>query len=239
MSFLPSSPSRILFFCEKATTIGGETPLCSFARVAEQLDPVVRQRFETEGCLYYRNYTGPNETQIDPWKLKRWPEIFNTTKRSDVEEMCAKDDVKVEWGDGGKLRLTNVRPAFARHPTTGQLVWANHSQVFHPSMALGEYKRIVKRTGSPFHYLLIIFLMLVGLFRRLFQRHEDQGMNCFYAKSGRPIPDEDMEKVRDAIWKSMNIFRWQRGDVTFIDNRQVSHGRMPFTEPRRILTAFG
>ncbi|CAI8053670.1 hypothetical protein GBAR_LOCUS29333, partial [Geodia barretti] len=49
MSFLPAPP-RFLFFCclEAPTSVGGETSLCDFRKVYQQLDPAV---------LYSRYYT--------------------------------------------------------------------------------------------------------------------------------------------------------------------------------------
>ena len=66
---------------------------------------------------------------------------------------------------------------------------------------------------------------------------EDQAMHCTHA-DGSPIADADMEAVRDAIWKNMVFFKWRRGDVLVIDNDAVSHGRMPYTGPRKIAVAW-
>ncbi len=62
---------------------------------------------------------------------------------------------------------------------------------------------------------------------------DDQAMDCTYG-DGAPIPDQDMEALRDAIWKNLIAFQWQRGDVLAIDNRAISHGRMPYQGPRNI-----
>ena len=51
---------------------------------------------------------------------------------------------------------------------------------------------------------------------------------------GTPIPDEDMDQVREAIWKNMVFFKWRRGDVLIIDNDAVAHGRMPYRGPRAV-----
>ena len=69
--------------------------------------------------------------------------------------------------------------------------------------------------------------------KNLTTRSEDQAMHCTYG-DGSEIPFEDMEKVRDAIWKNMVAFRWKQGDVVAIDNFAVSHGRLPYRGPRTI-----
>jgi hypothetical protein len=33
------------------------------------------------------------------------------------------------------------------------------------------------------------------------------------------------------------MFDWQRGDVLLIDNKLVSHGRQPYSPPRKIFAA--
>lgn len=239
MSFLPNGRPDILFFsCIKASETGGETPLCDFSKVAEDLDPQTKKKFEEKGVIYYRNYCGPNETKIDPWKLKNWPEIFGTKDKKVVESVCKKDEIKVEWRKNDSLQLTNRMPAFSKHPISGKQVWCNHSQVFHPSQASGEYQRISKKTKIWWHFVLAFLLGIVLVIRKLFQKEEEQGMNTFYG-DGKVVPNADMEKVRDAIWKNMVVYPWKNGDIVMIDNLRISHGRLPFTGARSILVAWG
>jgi hypothetical protein len=51
--------------------------------------------------------------------------------------------VKLEWKKGDGIRLTNDMPAFRTHPKTGEQVWSNHANVFHPAMIHQEYYRFV------------------------------------------------------------------------------------------------
>jgi TfdA family taurine catabolism dioxygenase TauD len=66
---------------------------------------------------------------------------------------------------------------------------------------------------------------------------EDQARHCTYG-DGTPIPDRDMERVRDAIWRHMRFFRWRAGDVLLIDNYVAAHGRMPYHGPRQVLVCW-
>lgn len=50
MSFLPAPPRQLFFCClEAPTSSGGETCLCDFAKVYQQMDPKIREKFEEKG----------------------------------------------------------------------------------------------------------------------------------------------------------------------------------------------
>ena len=67
---------------------------------------------------------------------------------------------------------------------------------------------------------------------------EDLSMHTFYG-DGSEIPEEDIEHVRDLIWKNLQVNAWQKGDVLAIDNASVSHGRLPYkNEDREILVCW-
>lgn len=53
MSFLPAPPRTIFFCClEPPTSVGGETVLCDFKKVYDEMDPNIRQEFEDKGVRY-------------------------------------------------------------------------------------------------------------------------------------------------------------------------------------------
>jgi hypothetical protein len=66
---------------------------------------------------------------------------------------------------------------------------------------------------------------------------DEQSMHCTHADGGE-IAREDMEAVRDAVWKHLVVEPWQQGDVVAIDNFSVSHGRLPYEGPRRIVVCW-
>lgn len=239
MSFLQKSTPKVIFFsCMKEAEEGGATPLCDFIKVAKEMDPEIKSKFEKKGVTIYRNYVGPNQWSFDPWKLKRWPEIYKSTEKSHVEKVAKQDELEVEWFNGDALRLTQTIPAFKKHSRTGETVWANHSDVFHTSQAYGEYSYIVGQTGKFFHYLLLIFLYFATFIRVLLIKKEDQAMNATFGDK-TAITDSEMEKVRKVVWKNMVIYKWQQGDVIMLDNQRVSHGRMPFSGKRLTICGWG
>jgi hypothetical protein len=116
-------------------------------------------------------------------------------------------------------------------------VWFNHTQVFHLSAVPAEYRRIARRQRTLAHRGLAAVAAAAVRLRAAFQDPMDQAMHCTFG-DGTPIPDEDMDQVRDAIWKNMVCFPWRRGDVLVIDNDAVAHGRMPYRGPRTVAVAW-
>jgi hypothetical protein len=239
MSFLRKSTPGVIFFSSmKAALTGGETPLCDFTTVAKELPEGTRKLFEKKGIIIVRNYVGPKEWSVDPWKLKKWDDIFKTTDHEKVKVICEKDELVPKWYENDALQLTQRIPAFKVHPQHGTTVWANHSDVFHTSQAFGEYGYVSKFTGYWTHYILWILLWIATFIRVLLQKPENQAMNALYGDE-TPIPDTEVAVVRKVIWDNMVIYKWQKGDIVMLDNHRVSHGRLPFTGDRLTICGWG
>jgi alpha-ketoglutarate-dependent taurine dioxygenase len=240
MSFTKAPPRRIFFACLRAPEgPGGETPIVDFRAVLRDLHPEVRERFTRLGVRNVRNYDGPETGKsLDLWKLKRWDEMFRTTDRAEVERVARENGFEAVWKPRGRLALINTQPAVRVHPETGEPVWFNHSQVFHLSTVTAEYLRIATRQHPRRRYLgLAAVSHLMTAAKRRLLADEDQAMHCTFG-DGSPIPDSDMDAVREAIWRNLVFFRWQQGDMIAIDNAAIAHGRMPFEGPRQVVVAW-
>ena len=239
MSFLPTAPRYLFFFCFVEPKDGGETPVCDFRKVYDQMNPEIREEFEKRGVKLIRNYTGPNtKTHTDVYQLKRWDELFKTTDHKVVEEEAAKNELELTWMEDDKLRLVNSRPSVQTHPDTGEKVWFNHLQVFHREAAAIEYKHIYKRRSDLFSLKYMLALNTITFFKRIFKKPEDEAMHMVFADNGGEIPRSYVEHVEALIWKNLDAEPWQLGDVLMIDNFSTSHGRLPYKGPRDILVAW-
>ncbi|MFM1875615.1 MAG: hypothetical protein RL266_1352 [Bacteroidota bacterium] len=239
MSFLPTAPRYLFFFCYVEPKDGGETPVCDFRKVYEQMDPKIRSEFERRGVKLIRNYTGPKtKTGKDVYQLKRWDELFKTTDHKAVEEECTKNDLTPTWLDDDKLKLVNSRPAVQKHPDTGQMVWFNHLQVFHREAAAIEYDHIFKRRGDFFSLKYMVALNVITLLKRLFKNPGDEAMHMVFADDDSEIPRSYVKHVQELIWQNLEANPWRQGDVLMIDNFSTSHGRLPYQGPRDILVAW-
>lgn len=236
MTFVKQPPNRVIFGCLTAPRKHGETPLCDFRRVAEQLRADVAKRFEDGGIRIIRNYAAPGQ-RGGLWQLKPWVDMFGTTDHDAVIARCKEEGFEATFLEGDRLRILSHHDAFKTHPETGERVWFNHVQVFHDSAGPSELRRIAKIRPSARAFAAWALAAAGVKAQRLTTDPLDQPMHATY-RDGSPIPDADIEHLRDVIWQNMVRIPWQAGDVIAIDNHSVSHGRMPYFGPRRIVVAW-
>ena len=234
MSYLKTPPSRVFFCCLVAPApSSGETPLADFRKVWRDLDPAVRERFERGGIRIIRNFRGSRPSALPTWKQERWDEFFATTDRAVVEARCAEEGMEAQWTKDGGLRLAITQPVHRDHPQTGERVWYNQFAAHHLASSAWEYPRIFRMRPTLRNW---IFWQVVRTTVALKRRSPARALAyyCTYA-DGSAIPDADIKALLGTIWKHKSIFPWQRGDVLAIDNRSVSHGRMPFRGRREVV----
>lgn len=143
-----------------------------------------------------------------------WEKVFQTDDRARVNEYCARARIECEWKPDGELRTRQTCQAVAAHPETGELVWFNQAHLFHVSSLEARVRDALLQVVAQ----------------------EDLPRNAYYG-DGTPIPEADLEPIRQAYREAELSFAWQKGDVLAVDNMLVAHGRAPFRGPRRVLVA--
>ena len=143
-----------------------------------------------------------------------WEDTFQTRSSTAVEQYCRQHEIAFEWKGRDRLRTRQVRPAIARHLRTGEHAWFNHATFFHVS-TLEEGVR---------ENMLAAFA------------EEDLPNNTYYADGSR-IEPEVMDHLREIYLREKLTFAWQQYDVLMLDNVLASHGREPFSGPRRVVAA--
>jgi alpha-ketoglutarate-dependent taurine dioxygenase len=210
LSYAHRWPGKLLFFCAVEPRDGGETPIADSREVLARLSPGLRERFTRKGVKYVRNLHGDRGAGLS------WQTVFETTDPARVEDYCREGGIELAWKDDGGLWTSQVRHAVATHPRTGEQVWFNQVDQWHPSNLGEEVARALKATT----------------------REEDLPINAYHG-DGSPLSPEDLEEVRQAYRDVMVTFPWREGDVLVVDNMLVAHGRMPFSGPRRVMVAMG
>jgi len=209
LSYTDAYPSRLFFFCLVEPTSGGQTTLGDSRRILRSIDPEVVELFRTNGVRYVRNL----------WPHKgsgySWQEALETDDRAIAEERCRAIGADFSWRADGVLRVSQARPATAIHPATGEEVWFNQADGFHPSaLAPDTYAELLDLCGTE----------------------EEFRLNSSYGDSS-PIPLAALENIRAALRDETVPHRWRAGDILVLDNLLAAHGRMPFSGLRKIALA--
>ena len=208
LSYTFEWPGFLFFYCVTPAAGGGETPLADSREILKRLDPSVVERFKSRGLRYERLLEG------DPANEYSWQAAFETKDRRAVEAYCERGIVNFRWNDDGSLWLSEVRPATAIHPETGEEVWFNQADGFHPSTFGEDFYR--EYSANPTAHRL-----------RLNVRFADGG----------GIDLADLNHIRGVIKDLAVPVAWQKGDIAVVDNMLACHGRRPFTGPRRVVLA--
>ncbi|MFH8447553.1 TauD/TfdA family dioxygenase [Streptomyces sp. NPDC018026] len=207
LSYAHSWPSRLLFSCVRPAASGGATPLLDSALWLEQLDDRIREAFS--GGLCYRQYLHGGRGFG-----KSWQATFETDDPAQVEKLLGATGASWEWTASHALRISHVRPSTIEHPGTGEEVWFNQADQWHPA-SLGEETMRELASIVP----------------------ADELPQSVTFADGSPIPDDYVLTVRDQGLALAVDVAWQQGDVLLIDNIAVAHGRRPFSGSRRVLVA--
>ena len=208
LSYSDKYPAFVYFCCLVAPEDGGETPIGDSRKILKNIAPEIVSKLKTKKIRYERNLFGDSGSGF------AWQDAFETTDKLLVEDYCRQSNVDFRWKENGGLWLSQVRPATIEHPVTGEEVWFNQADGFHPSNLDQET------------YQSLISIMSEDDFR----------LNAFYG-DGSPLDAFMLGEIRETLKKEMVVFPWQDGDILILDNLLTAHGRMPFSGPRKVILA--
>ncbi|OKI92980.1 TauD/TfdA family dioxygenase [Kitasatospora sp. CB01950] len=207
LSYSHAWPSRLLFHCVRPAAGGGATPLLPNGAWLAALDGRIREAFD--GGVCYRQYLHGGRGFG-----KSWQATFETDDRAEVERLLTGTGTEWEWTAGNALRTRHLRPSTIRHPATGEELWFNQADQWHPA-TLGEDTMRELAAIVP----------------------ADELPQSVTFADGSPIPDEYVVEIRERGLSLARDVDWQRGDVLLIDNIALAHGRRAFAGSRRVLVA--
>jgi hypothetical protein len=210
LSYSARWPSKIFFCCLLPSATGGETPIADCRRIIREMRPELIDEFERKGVKYVRNLHGG--MGLGP----SWQATFETQDKAVVEEFCKKSGTDYRWKPDGGIKLTHVKPALINHPVTGERVWFNQVDQFHPC-----------------HMDKDIFDTLM-----LMHDGDEEELPMFGSfGDGSKISPEMIREIRRTVDSVAVLTPWQKGDLLLVDNVLVCHGRMPYTGNRKIVVS--
>ncbi|OCK73177.1 Clavaminate synthase-like protein [Lepidopterella palustris CBS 459.81] len=221
-------PSNIHFYCVKAATKGGESPLCHIGELFDRVQAEMPQFVEDlakKGLLTTDNYQAPGK------ESKQFPTSWAGTSAfgqdirpgDDIETMKAKAEKQVKqltpyfkWLEDDLLQTQEHVPGLRRSPATNRPLWFN---------SVASRYRFAKDIGAgnpPY----------VGA------DGQSYPPSNYRYRDGTQIPIEWLARLVDITDDIVFNFTMSPGDLVLVNNFLVSHGREPWYEgERRILVS--
>lgn len=140
-----------------------------------------------------------------------WQEIFQTDDRSEVEAVLDEKNIQYQWNGDNELIMSWKKPAIVNHEKTNEEVWFNHAYFFHK---YAQDEDILNSVSSA----------------------SDLPYNSFFG-DGEEISKDEILEIKEAYEKSKVVFPWRPGDIIFLDNTLVSHGRNPYKGERKVIVS--
>jgi alpha-ketoglutarate-dependent taurine dioxygenase len=206
MSYLPNWPQRLFFFSAVPSPSGGQTSLAHARDVLSGFPSELVTKFRDKQLNYIRNF------KPDVPLGKSWQDTYLTHDRDELETILTEQGSTGHWSDDGALRVSTHCVALTEHPQTGEEVWFNQAEQWHPSALHADLRNMLEGMVGPEHL-----------------PHD-----CEFG-DGEAIDEDSLRQVRSVLHSSKLLFDWQQGDLLVIDNLLMMHGREPFKGQRQIL----
>ncbi|MFT7901170.1 MULTISPECIES: TauD/TfdA family dioxygenase [Flavobacteriaceae] len=140
-----------------------------------------------------------------------WQEVFQTNDKTNVEKECLNNGMQFCWKGDNELVISWTKKAIWEHPITNEEIWFNHGLFFNKYML---NKGVLSSISD-----------------------DEQLPNNTFFGDGTEISKEIIEEINNAFIKSTVSFPWEKGDVLFLDNLLMAHGRNTYEGERKVIVS--
>lgn len=209
LSYSASWPNQLFFTCLIPSDKGGETLLADSREILRKMPEDIVEEVRSKGLTYIRNLHGGRG--MGP----SWQETFETKDKNKLEEYCQKLNIQYEWIEGNMLKLKQFHEGIIRHRKTGELVWFNQIDQFHPCHLGGE-----------------LYEVMLSLYPSVaeFPMYVEFG-------DGTQIEEKIVKEIIHTIDGLTVAPEWNKNELLIIDNELVCHGRNSYDGERKVLVS--
>ncbi|MFT5725004.1 MAG: alpha-ketoglutarate-dependent taurine dioxygenase [Bacteroidia bacterium] len=143
-SYSLNFPSRIFFYCESPSLVGGNTPIADTRKIYERIPQELREVFSERQYRYSRC--------LWPMMGMTWQQSFQTHDKMKVENYCRENSIGFEWIDNNALKTYQIRPLIATHPISKQKCWFNHCTFFNISSLSADTQNLIRSSFDEQYY---------------------------------------------------------------------------------------
>lgn len=209
LSYSAKWPRKLFFTCLTPAETGGETLLADSREILDKMHTSILSEIEKRGVIYIRNLHGGQG--MGP----SWQDTFESTDKKTVEAYCQSYGIDYEWSDQGSLKLKQFSKGILQHQKTGDMLWFNQIDQFHPC-----------HLGDEMYETLLL----------LYDTPENFPTYVSFG-DGTEIPTDMIKEVLKTIDEVTIAPAWQKNELLILDNELVAHGRNSFTGNRKVLVA--
>jgi len=209
LSYSAKWPNKLFFSCLQPAAEGGETLIADSRAILKEMDLEIVNEIAEKGLIYVRNLHGG--AGLGP----SWQETFETEDKNELEAYCKSYGINLTWSANGNVKLKQYSKGIINHRVTGERLWFNQMDQFHP-IQLGEE---MKETLSI-----------------LYDSPEEYPMYVTFG-DGKNISEDIITEVLNTIAKVTVAPVWERNELLILDNELLAHGRNPYAGNRKVLVS--
>ena len=207
LSYSSNWPGKLFFTCLTPAVEGGETLLADGREMINKIDSAVVDKIREHGLIYYRNLHGG--VGMGP----SWQHTFETEDKQQVEAYCQNAQTDLSWGEDDLLTLKQYRKGIIIDELSGDEVWFNQLDQFHPAHLDEEYLDVLQGFyGEEEHYPTYVT----------------------YGDGSR-ISDETVHQILEGIESVTHYPAWDTNEILIVNNGLIAHGRNSFLGDRKVL----
>lgn len=207
LSYSKKWPNKLFFTCLQPAKAGGETLLADSRKILESMPLNIINAIEQKGLIYIRNLHGG--MGMGP----SWQETFETDSKEAFEQYCSQYKIEFEWGADNAVALKQRSQGIITHRESGEKIWFNQIDQFHPSHLGEEYYEVLQTLyGNPENYPMYVTF-----------------------GNGEEIPASMIREILETIEKVTVYPSWDKNELLIVDNELIAHGRNAFSGERKVL----
>jgi len=209
LSYSAKWPGKLYFSCLLPSETGGETLLADSRKILGAMDPSIVSEIESRGIVYIRNLHGGDGVGMS------WQQAFETIDKRKMESICDAYNIEYKWKENDAVQLRQKSKGIITHPVTGERVWFNQIDQFHPH-----------QLGKEVYEALMA----------MYDSNDELPTYVSFA-DGEEISREIVVDILATIDKLTVYPAWKKNQLLMVDNVLASHGRNWYTGDRKVVVA--